>query len=62
MFDDKKLSRGEFLAVIGGMALTAVFFKFSSAKKVLAAVGSTRKGGKSTPSTYGNNTYGGAKG
>ena len=61
MFDDKKLSRGEFLAVIGGMALTAVFFKFSSAKRIFAAVSRSKGSNTLAPSMYGNGTYGGKK-
>ena len=58
MNDQKKISRGEFLGLVGGMALTAVLFKFSSVKKLVAAVGK----GKSNPvpiDAYGNHTYGG---
>jgi hypothetical protein len=56
MNDQQKLSRGQFLALVGGMALTAVLFKFSSAKHVIAATGATAR---PTPVTYGGNTYGG---
>jgi hypothetical protein len=62
MFENRKLSRAEFLTTLGGMMLAAVFLKFSGAKQMVAAIASTRTGTKPTLSTYGNNTYGGAKG
>jgi hypothetical protein len=57
MNDQKKISRGQFLGLVGGMALTAALFKISSVKNVVAAVSK----GKDNPvlGTYGNHTYGG---
>lgn len=57
MNDRKKISRGQFLGLVGGMALTAVLFKISSVKNVVAAVSK----GKSNPvlGSYGNHAYGG---
>ena len=58
MNDDRKMSRGQFLGVVGGMALTAALFKLSSVKNVVAAISK----GKSNPApigSYGNHTYGG---
>ena len=57
MNDQQKLSRGKFMGLVGGMALTAVLFKISSVKNVVAAVSK----GKSNPvpGSYGNHTYGG---
>jgi hypothetical protein len=61
MFDENKLSRGDFLGIIGGMALTAVLLEFSGAKKTLAAVNKTSGSAAPVPSTYGNSTYGGRR-
>jgi hypothetical protein len=57
MNDQQKISRGKFMGLVGGMALTAVLFKVSSVKNVVAAVSK----GKSNPvpGSYGNHTYGG---
>ena len=58
MNDQQKISRGKFMGLLGGMALTAVLFKISSVKSVVAAVSK----GKSNPvptASYGNHTYGG---
>jgi hypothetical protein len=59
MNHQKKMNRGQFLGLVGGMALTAVLFKISSVKNVVAAVSK----GKSNPvqGSYGNHTYGGKK-
>ena len=56
MNDQQKLSRGQFLALVGGMALTVVLFKFSSVKRVIASAGGTAR---VTRAMYGNSTYGG---
>jgi hypothetical protein len=56
MNDNKKLSRGQFLAAIGGMALTAGFAKFSGIKKALATTTNTPR---VAYNAYGNSTYGG---
>ena len=56
MNDDKKLSRGQFLAMIGGMALTAGLVKFGGIKKALAM---TRKMPHIAKNGYGNSNYGG---
>ena len=62
MSDDKKLSRGEFLGVIGGMVVTAALIKFSGAKKMLAVVTPEKKTALAPePRAYGNHTYGGNK-
>jgi hypothetical protein len=37
MNDQQKLSRGKFMGLVGGMALTAVLFKLSSVKNVVMA-------------------------
>lgn len=58
MNDKQKLSRGQFLTVVGGMALTAVLIKFSGAKNIIAAAGN-RGNGAMPSGSYGNNTYGG---
>jgi hypothetical protein len=56
MNDQQKLSRGQFLALIGGMAITAVLSKFSSVRHAMAAAGTADR---PTGATYGNGTYGG---
>jgi len=56
MNDQQKLSRGQFLALIGSVALAAVLFKFSSVKHVIAATGAKAS---PTGAAYGNSTYGG---
>ena len=43
------------------MALTAMLFKFSSAKKILAAVSKTKGSNTPAPGMYGNDTYGSKK-
>ena len=57
MKDQKKINRGQFLGLVGGMALTAILFKISGVKNVVAAVSK----GKSNPvpGSYGNHIYGG---
>ena len=57
MNHQKKMNRGQFLGLVGGMALTAVLFKISSVKNVVAAVRKAKS--NPVPSSYGNHTYGG---
>lgn len=59
---DRKMSRGEFLAILGGMALTLVLYKVGSFKDIFTTV-STRKKPiiAREPDTYGNNVYGGKR-
>ncbi len=58
MNDQKKLSRGQFLGLVGSMALTAALFKVSKVKDVVAAVSSGKKN-SALAHSYGNHTYGG---
>jgi hypothetical protein len=56
MNDQKKLSRGQFLTLLGGMALSVALFKLSSVKHVIAATGAKTRVAQAA---YGNSTYGG---
>jgi hypothetical protein len=59
MNDQQKISRGKFMGLVGGMALTAILFKISSVKNVVAAVSKAKSG--LVTGSYGNHTYGGKK-
>jgi hypothetical protein len=58
MDDQTKLSRGQFLAILGGMALTVALLKFSSVKHAITAAGTAARPARVT---YGNGAYGGKK-
>jgi hypothetical protein len=58
MKDQDKISRGQFLGLIGGMALAAVLFKFAGAKKLLTAVNNEKTGARAS-TAYGHSPYGG---
>jgi hypothetical protein len=58
MKNQEKISRGQFLGLVGSMAVTALLFKFSTAKNVVAAV-SKGKGSPLPSGSYGKHTYGG---
>jgi hypothetical protein len=57
MNDQKKMSRGQFLGLVGGMALTVALFKISKVKNAVAAVSKGKN--NPMPGSYGNHTYGG---
>jgi hypothetical protein len=54
----EKISRAKFIALVGGMALTAVLFKFAGAKELLSA-GTTQKTAAGASTAYGHGPYGG---
>ena len=58
MNDQQKLSRGQFLTILGSTALAAALFKFSSVKRMSAVAGAKPR---LVQGTYGNSTYGGKK-
>ena len=60
MNEHKKISRGEFLKLVGGMALAVAFFKLSSVEHALA-VATNPKRKPIAAGSYGNSSYGGKK-
>lgn len=56
MDEQRKLSRKEFLGVIGGLAVTVALSKFSGVKNLVATA---KKGGSLQTNAYGNSPYGG---
>ncbi len=58
--ENLKLSRREFLSVIGGMAAATVFWKFSSVTS-LFTTGSWQSASVANVNSYGNSAYGGTQ-
>jgi hypothetical protein len=62
MDDDKKVSRSQFLGILGSMAVTAFVIKVAYSKEVISAVIGKQKSSTIASNRYGNNAYGGTKG